>query len=378
MAIEKRIRKNGISFKIIAYAGYYIDDNGKRKQKRMSKTFHPPENMSEQKAYKKALLIEEHLQNHINMVRYVPSELTINYLWEMYLNNYMKLNQKITTQVTTINIVEVHILPYFKDMKLSQINPLVIQKFLIHCSKKKRGNHTLTISYLKTIKIKLHSILQYAVELEWIDKNPCSKCKIKSEKYPKEKYIFSIQSIKEIYSYLKDENIYDDIIKFQLLTGLRIGETLAITINDINFSENYIDINKSVSRANNEFIVGTPKSNNSYRRIYINKLLKKIINHNLKSDLLFSINDSYIHYANVRSRLKTILKNTPYHNLTIHDLRHIHSSLLLYNKVDLKSISTHLGHSSIRITSDIYLHTAHEASEQLSINIENIFNDLKK
>ena len=135
---------------------------------------------------------------------------------------------------------------------------------------------------------------------------------------------------------------------------------------------------KSVSKANNEFIVGTPKSNNSYRRIYINKLLKKIINHNLKSDLLFSINDSYIHYANVRSRLKTILKNTPHHNLTIHDLRHIHSSLLLYNKVDLKSISTHLGHSSIRITSDIYLHTAHEASEQLSINIENIFNNLKK
>ena len=58
--------------------------------------------MSEQKAYKKALLIEEQLQNHINMVRYVPSELTINYLWEMYFNNYIKLNQKITTQVTTI------------------------------------------------------------------------------------------------------------------------------------------------------------------------------------------------------------------------------------------------------------------------------------
>ena len=141
MAIEKRIRKNGISFKIIAYAGYYIDDNGKRKQKRISQTFHPPENISEQKAYKKALLIEEQLQNHINMVRYVPSELTIDYLWEMYLNNYMKLNQKITTQVTTINIVEVHILPYFKDMKLSQINPLVIQKFLIHCSKKKRKSY---------------------------------------------------------------------------------------------------------------------------------------------------------------------------------------------------------------------------------------------
>ena len=146
--------------------------------------------------------------------------------------------------------------------------------------------------------------------------------------------------------------------------------------NGVVFYDNFV--RKGDRTNSNEFIVGTPKSNNSYRRIYINKLLKKIINHNLKSDLLFSINDSYIHYANVRSRLKTILKNTPYHNLTIHDLRHIHSSLLLYNKVDLKSISTHLGHSSIRITSDIYLHTAHEASEQLSINIENIFNNLKK
>ena len=81
---------------------------------------------------------------------------------------------------------------------------------------------------------------------------------------------------------------------FSFSTGLHIGETLAIAMNDINFNENYIDINKSVSRVNKEFIVDTPKSNNSYRRIYINKLLKEIINHNLKSDLLFSIQDMLI------------------------------------------------------------------------------------
>lgn len=72
MTIEKRIRKNGISFKIIAYAGYYIDDNGKRKQKRISKTFYPPENMSEQKAYKKALLIEEKLQKSYQYYQICP------------------------------------------------------------------------------------------------------------------------------------------------------------------------------------------------------------------------------------------------------------------------------------------------------------------
>ncbi|NDO41544.1 hypothetical protein CWE04_01150 [Thomasclavelia cocleata] len=178
-----------------------------------------------------------------------------------------------------------------------------------------------------------------------MNKNLCSKYKIKSKKSPKDKYIFSIQNIKKIYSYLKNENIYDDIIKFQLLTRLRIGEILAITMNDIN---------KYISRVNKQFIVGTPKSKSSYRRIYINKLLEEIIHRNLKSNLLFSINDSYVYHANIRSRLKIILKNPLYHDLTTHDLRHINSSLLLYNEIDLKSISSYFEHSNIRMIS-IYI-----------------------
>ena len=83
------------------------------------------------------------------------------------------------------------------------------------------------------------------------------------------------------------------------------------------------DINKSISRVNKQFIVGTPKSKSSYRRIYINKLLEENIHRNLKSNLLFSINDSYVYHANIRSRLKIILKNTLYHDLTTLDFRHI-------------------------------------------------------
>ena len=44
----------------------------------------------------------------------------------------------------------------------------------------------------------------------------------------------------------------------------------------------------------------------------------------------------------------------------------------------LKNISSHLGHSSIRVTSDIYLHTTQEANAKLSLNIESIFNELAK
>lgn len=377
MSIEKRIRKTGISYRIVVSAGYKIDENGKKKQKRYSKTYRVPDNLSESKAYKKALLIEEELQSKANMLRYTPNELTFGFLWETYKLNRLKL-QKQTTQFTTLNIVETQLLPTFKEVKLDQINMYMIQNFLNNCKRITKNDEPLKPAYINTIKNKLHTILQYAVELEWLNKNPCDFCKVTSKIYPKENYVFSITNIKEIYSCLKQENIYDDIIKFQLLTGLRISETLALTNGDINFEENYIDINKTVTKINSKNVIGTPKTKNAYRRIYINQPIKEIIDRNLKTHLLFSMNGTYVNKTNIRLRLKSVLKDTSYCHLTLHDLRHINSSLLLYNNVDLKSISSHLGHSSIRVTSDIYLHTTEEANAKLSLNIESIFNELDK
>jgi integrase len=254
----------------------------------------------------------------------------------------------------------------------------MIQNLLNNCKRITKNNKPLKPSYINIIKNRLHVVLQYAVELEWLDKNPCDFCKVISKIHPKDNYVFSITNIKEIYSCLKQENIYDDIIKFQLLTGLRIGETLMLTVNDINFKENYIDINKTVTKINSKNVIGTPKTKNAYRRIYINQPIKKIIDRNLKTHLLFSMNDTYVNKTNIRLRLKQVLKDTPYCHLTLHDLRHINSSLLLYNDGDLKNISSHLGHSSIRVTSDIYLHTTQEANAKLSLNSESIFNELAK
>ena len=106
MSIEKRIRKTGISYRIVVSAGYKIDEKGKKKQKRYFKTYQVP-----------ALIIEEELQAKANMLRYTPNELTFNFLWETYKLNRLKL-QKQTTQFTTINIVETHLLPTFKNVKL--------------------------------------------------------------------------------------------------------------------------------------------------------------------------------------------------------------------------------------------------------------------
>lgn len=165
MSIEKRIRKTGISYRIVVSAGYKIDENGKKKQNRYSKTYRVPDNLSESKAYKKALLIEEELQSKANMLRYTPNELTFGFLWETYKLNRLKL-QKQTTQFTTLNIVETQLLPTFKEVKLDQINMYMIQNFLNNCKRITKNDEPLKPAYINTIKNKLHTILQYAVELE--------------------------------------------------------------------------------------------------------------------------------------------------------------------------------------------------------------------
>lgn len=79
--------------------------------------------------------------------------------------------------------------------------------------------------------------------------------------------------------------------------------------------------------------------------------IQKIIDRqNINHNILFSIDSGeYIDKARVRRHLLKTLKGTQYKSLTIHDLRHVHASVLLNNDIDLKTISTHLGHSSIKL-----------------------------
>jgi len=53
----------------------------------------------------------------------------------------------------------------------------------------------------------------------------------------------------------------------------------------------------------------------------------------------------------------TNIKGPAFENIRFHDLRHTDATLMLYHGADIKTVSSILGHSSITITGDIYLHT---------------------
>lgn len=156
------------------------------------------------------------------------------------------------------------------------------------------------------------------------------------------------------------------LTSFLALTGLRIGEALALTYKDIDLQQRLIHVDKTY----NQFIKETlsAKTGTSNRDIYIQdellplceKLYKNASMNRFVSDLIFpdATYLSYHHYLDKRSMEILGRKITP------HYLRHTHVALLAEQGISLDVISRRLGHKDSNITKEVYFHVTNKLKEK--------------
>ena len=141
---------------------------------------------------------------------------------------------------------------------------------------------------------------------------------------------------------------YRVLTEFLALTGLRIGEALALTADDIDMKNRTIAINKTLSLVTYE--IGQTKTDESNRTIYIQSelrpLMKKILPDCFKNIQYFAYN----------KYLKETTEKAIGRALSPHSLRHTHVSLLAASGIPLDVIAHRCGHSDSDVTRDIYLH----------------------
>ncbi|MDD7183227.1 tyrosine-type recombinase/integrase [Peptostreptococcus porci] len=193
-------------------------------------------------------------------------------------------------------------------------------------------------------------------------KNKTAKNLKKSE--DEEKLYFEQEEIEEIINVLNSKNTYINllaalIVEFLTLTGLRIGELLVLTENDIQYFDigGEISINKRYYRGD----IDIPKSKTSTRVIGVNKRTIDIIKESknlqrtfgIKSDLLFPSTCGKI--CSHHSLLSVFKRNKL--PTKIHIYRHTHASILAEMGIPLDEIQRRLGHESSDITKRIYIHT---------------------
>lgn len=166
------------------------------------------------------------------------------------------------------------------------------------------------------------------------------------------------------------------LLPFLLHTGLRIGEALALRWNDVDKENHFVRIRKNVKAVKNRsggmdephYIIveqRTPKTKSSLRTIPLNHPAQAALNalssHHEQTELIFAAKDgNHLSYASARRMLERVCSRANVSIRGFHAFRHTFATNLFANGVEVKTVSKILGHSSVKITYDIYIHSIQE------------------
>lgn len=294
-------------------------------------------------------------------------------LYEVYIK-HKKQTLKPKSFVINQNIFINHILPYFKEYKINKIDNKVYIDWKEEILQKR-----FSYKYNSSIHVCMVSILNYAIDFYGLEKNIASKV----GNFPKNNYMPKVNfwTYEEFSKFI--ENVKE--IEFRALyivlyfTGARLGECIALNWNDV--KDNYIDINKSISRGglNENYIIQTPKTLSSVRKIQLDDYTIKTLNE-LKNyyKTFIGFNNDWFVFGGIKPLARTTIatKKDNYCKLSnvkkirIHDFRHSHASLLISKGVPLTVISKRLGHKDLSTTLNKYSHLIPE-DEDKAINLIN-------
>ena len=252
------------------------------------------------------------------------------------------------------------IIPEFGGMKLKNIKPYNIQQFLNNLA------YDLSTCSIKKYKALLSIMFNTAVKWQIMEFNPCVYVDLPKGKNIQIKPVFLNKfEVENLLKCLENEPLkYQVIVRLALQCGMRRSEIAALTWNDIDFSNNTININKAMSYIPKQgILIKETKNITSTRIIYANSYLINLINEMPRlSDNIFN-ND---HVDDITKWFNRFLKRYNLKHMRFHDLRHTHATLLISNGVNMKVVSSRLGHSSINTTLNLYTHTLSEDDKKAS------------
>jgi len=293
-----------------------------------------------------------------------------------YLKDWYKVYVEPNLEQTTadgynVNI-EKHIIPYIGDIPLQKLRAANIQD--LYNQLKEKGNTknggTLSGKSILYVHRVLRQALQHAVRNQVISRNPADDVKSPSvEKYHSE--IFDSKEVNTLLKIVKDSE-YEIPITLSAIIGLRRGEALGLKWSDVDWKNTNITIRNQLVPTSKGVIDKKPKSEGSIRTIPIpptvvallkNQRLTQLKNkvalgeEYIKNDLVSChVNGSNIDPSNFSKVFSKILEVNGLKHIRYHDLRHSAATNMLMNGIDIKTVSTILGHSTISITLEIYAH----------------------
>ena len=355
------ITKRGDAFRIKVSLGY--DEN--KKQIVKSTTFVPPKGTTPKKAQKLAEEYAFEFERHCKGYTQLNENMRFSELADWYFENYAPVELKEGTVYNYKSAYNNHIKPVLGNVRVKDINTPRLTQFV--------QSLKLQPETVRKIYVVLQSIFHRGVEQGFIRDTPCRNVILPKNRSNKKKPVLDEEQTRRFMKLIEEKKCDPDIkriIKVLLYTGMRCGECLALSWDNINFEEMTISIEHNLADVGGKHWLTTPKTESSIRTIGMSQTLADIFREQKKyqEQLIEALGDDFSHpemvftsaNGNYRDRsslgtsLKRFLRGTEFDFLTLHSLRHCNATLLLNSGVDLKVVSDHLGHCDIGVTANIY------------------------
>ncbi len=298
--------------------------------------------------------------------------------WLIEWLEYKRAVVKDSTYMKYRNSINKHIIPELGLFDIEVLDNNLVQEFINQ--KLSSEKYRLSPKSIRELISIIKNTLAYAENYGFQSKCKCELLIVRNNYKPirvlnksEEKLLLNILE--------NNTDIYKFGVLISLLTGVRIGELCALKWSDIDFKENVININRTMQRVQvegkdtkTEIVITTPKTNASIREIPIPKILVSyIVDFKLSNGqyVLTNKKGDCIEPRVMQYRFKKYIAEAGISDANFHALRHTFATRCIEAGVDVKVLSEILGHSSVNITLDRYVHNSIDYKKD---NIER-FND---
>ncbi|MCH3916947.1 MAG: site-specific integrase [Spirochaetia bacterium] len=301
--------------------------------------------------------------SHFLLQQASDPSMTLSDFWDIYKTDMSK-RLKETTMDNKEYLMNQKILPYFGTTPINEITPAKIRKW-----QGEMMGMGFKPTYLRTINNQLSAILNYVVSFYDFKSNPCKKAGSMGKGRADERPYWTLEEFRQFLDAVSDK--HESWIGFQILfwTGIRVGELLALKVEDIDLENKVITIDESYTRLKQKGIISTPKTENSIRQITIHDELALALQEYMAclykprpgSRLFPERTKRFFEHEMERGIELSGVKK-----ITVHCLRHSHASLLVDMGISPLAISKRLGHEKVTTTIETYCHPSADAQFKIA------------